>query len=185
MFTSQVVKGNRVKFPFGMRRYVFVYGLFLILALIVAGCSYYSKESYLKGFEEFIADVSQNHKSYDDKKWEKQTARYEKFTGEWYEKFKDDLTVAEKVTITSHKVKFNYFKKADQTSSAIQSLFDALKVDDIKEQLQYYIENDMQDEIQQFYNEARKAGKEVESTVTDILKDLEVNINELKKKYEK
>jgi hypothetical protein len=168
-----------------MRKNIFTYGLSFILILSITGCSYYSKESYLKGFEEFIADVSQNHKSYDDKKWEKQTARYEKFAGGWYEKFKDDFTAKEKITITSYKVKFNYFKKTDQVSSAIDSLLEAFDVDDIKEQLEYYVENDMQNEIQQFYNEAKKAGKEVESTVTDILEDLKVNMNELKKKYEK
>jgi hypothetical protein len=185
MFTVQVANSGLLKSPSGMKRYIYAGGFSFILALVIAGCSYYSKESYLKGFEEFITDVSQNHKSYDDKKWEKQTARYEKFTGEWYEKFKDDFTVTEKITVTGYKVKFHYFKKADQASSAINSLFNTLNVDEMKGQLQYYIENDMQDEIQQFYNEAKKAGKEVESTVTDILEDLKVNINELKKKYEK
>ncbi|MDR1222569.1 MAG: hypothetical protein LBL07_06780 [Tannerella sp.] len=168
-----------------MKKSLFANGLSFLLILSIAGCSCYSKERYLKDFEKFITDVSQNHKSYDDKKWEKQTARYEKFTGEYYEKFEDDFTLKEKITVTGYKVKFNYFKKADQASSAIQALFDALKVDDIKKQLEYYIENDMQDEIRQFYDEAKKAGKEVESTVTDLLEDLNVNLNELKRKYEK
>jgi hypothetical protein len=185
MFALQVVENSRLKSPSGMKKSLFTYGLSFILILSIAGCSYYSKESYLKGFEKFITDVSQNHKSYDDKTWEKQTARYEKFTGEWYKKFEDDFTVKEKVSITGYKIKFNYFKKTDQASSAINALFDALKVDDIKKQLEYYIENDMQDEIRQFYDEAKKAGEEVESTVTDILEDLKVNMNELKKKYEK
>jgi len=156
-------------------------GLFLILIFIVVGCSYYSKESYLKDFEKFITDVSQNYKSYDDKVWDKQTKRYEKFTGEWFEKFKSDFTLQENITITSYKVKFNYFK----SSTVIHSFLDTLKVDEIKKKAQYYIDNNMEGDLNQLYEEACKIGGVTEKTVTEILEDLHVNIENLKEKYEK
>ena len=63
-----------------------------LIAIIATSCSTpLNKESYLKKFDAFVSEVSENCKTYSDKDWEKKTEKYEKFSGEWYEKFKNDM----------------------------------------------------------------------------------------------
>jgi hypothetical protein len=179
MITPVINKECTSKLIYGKKLAVLLFSMLTILVFI-SSCAPMSKESYMKKYGVFITEISQKYKTYDNKEWNNKNEKYQKFSGEWYEKFKDDFTVKEKITLTSYQVKFNYYRTLTQSSNAIKELFDAMKVDEIKEQIQYYIDNNMQDDLQKFYDEARKAGKEIESTVSDILEDLEVNIEELK-----
>jgi len=154
----------------------------LFIAIMVFSCSTpLSKESYLKKFEAFTAKVSDKGESYSKKDWIKATERYEKFSGEWYEKFKDDFTWQEKLKITGLKTKFQYYRVLYQSTAAIKDLLNALNIKDIKEKIQYYINHNMENDLSQLYNEAIKAGGAAEKAVMEILKELQVNIEELKK----
>ena len=140
-----------------------------------------SKESYLKKYETFVSDVSENYESYTGKDWTKKTERYEKFSGEWYEKFKNDFTWQEKLKITGLETKFQYYRFLGQSSSTIKDLLKALNIKEIKEKVQYYIKNDMESDLNQLYEEARKAGGAAEKAVMGILKELQVDIEGLQK----
>ena len=86
-----------------MRKLVYI----SIIILLVVNCSTpLSKENYLEKFDAFISKVSENYKTYSAKDWEKKTEKFEKFSSEWYEKFKDDFIWQEKVKITINKTKF-------------------------------------------------------------------------------
>ena len=163
------------------RFYYFVCG---ILLLGVCSCSVpMTKESYLKRYEVFINDVSKNHKTFDDKDWTEATRKYEKFSNTWYEKFKDDFTIKEQVTLTGYQVKFHYYHAITHSTSAIKQFFEALKVDNIAARIQHYIEHDMHDGLKKLVDEANAVGKEVEQTIIDILTDLEVNPKEIQDQH--
>jgi len=101
------------------------------VAFLAASCSVpLSKESYLEKFDAFIVEVSENHKTYSGEEWKKKTEKFEKFSGEWYEKFKDDFTLQEKIKITANNAKFYYYKALNQSSSVIKELFDVLNIDE-------------------------------------------------------
>lgn len=154
----------------------------LIISMLVVSCSTpLSKEGYLEKFETFVSEVAEKHDTYSDKEWAKKTEKYEKFSGEWYEKFKNDFTWQEKLKITGFQTKFHYYKVLNQSSSAIKELLTALNFKEIKEKVQYYVKNDMEDDLNLLYEEARKAGGAAEKAVMEILKELQVNIEELQK----
>ena len=156
--------------------------LFAIVAIIfMASCSPMSKESYLEKYDDFVAEVSKNHQSYSEKDWKQATEKYEKFSGEWHEKFKDEFTIKDKIDIKANQAKWYYYNNLNDVTSTVKQLFESLDIKGMKKQAQYYIDNDMQSDLQKYYEEAVKAGKDAEKAITEILDELNVKIDELKK----
>jgi signal recognition particle GTPase len=154
-----------------------------VLALLIATSSCVkpmTKDSYLKEYGEFITEIAGNCKTFDEREWEKQLQKYRKFNGEWYDRFKNDFSIKEKLIITSYKTQFNYCRTVQYTSQSLKELFETLNISEIKNRIQYYIDNDMQDDIERFYREACKAGKDAEQTVTTALRELKINIEKWK-----
>ena len=162
----------------------YVLGLFIIVCLLESCSTPMSKEAYLEKYDAFIEDVSKNHNTYNEKDWEKATAKYDKFTGEWNNKFKEDFTIKEKTRLTGYQVKFNYYRTLEKATDKVKQLFESLNVNKIKEQIQFYIDNNMQDDLRQLIDGAEKVGEEAEKAVKKILKDLDVDVKEFDDKYE-
>ena len=163
--------------------YVFV---LLIVALILGSCGAPdTKKAYLEKFEAFVADVSRSCKTYSEKDWEKAVEKYEKYAGEWYDKFKDDFTIKDKFKITGYHAKFNYCRTLDKAVTDIQQLFESINVKKIKDQIQYYIDNDMDDGLKKLVEEAGKAGSEAKRAVDKVLDELDVDIKKLDEDKEK
>ena len=155
----------------------------LMVAIGAVSCTApFSKESYLKKFDNFVSEVSENHKAYSDKDWLKKTEKYEKFAGVWYDKFKDDLTLSERVKVTTYKAKFHYYSKFGRATSAFKDMLNALNVGEIKASVQSLVSNDLDMELKQLYEEARKAGKVAEETIREIFNEFQINIDELMKR---
>ena len=86
------------------------------IAVLATSCSVpLSKVSYMNKFDSFVSEVSENHKRYSDKDWEKKTKTYKKFSGKWYNKFKPDFTIKDEIAIKAYQVKFNYYRTLNQT----------------------------------------------------------------------
>jgi len=147
----------------------------------MAACSPMSKESYLKKYDAFISEVTAHYNSYDDKAWAKQSEQYEKFSGQWYDKFKEKFTLKEQIAVKANQVKWYYFRNLNNTAATVKQLLDTLDVQGMKKQVQYYIDNNMQSDLQTFYEEAQKRGKDAREAVTEILKELNVKTDELQK----
>ncbi|MDR2129747.1 MAG: hypothetical protein LBP56_01035 [Odoribacteraceae bacterium] len=151
-----------------------------VIACVVA-CSPMSKEAYLEKYNAFISEISEHHESYDDETWEKQSEKYEKFSGEWYDQFKEELTLKDQITVKANQAKWYYYRNLNEATSTIKHLLDALDVKGIKKQIQYYIDNDMQSDLQKFYEDAKKAGKDAVKAVTEILNELNVKMENIEK----
>ena len=147
--------------------------------ILMAACAPMSKEAYLKKYDAFIVEVSENGKSYDAEAWEKAAIQYEKFSGEWYNKFKEEMTLVEKLKVTKNQTQFYYYRNLSQGMSTAKEILKSLNIGEIKQQIRYYIDNNMESDLQKFYNDAVKAGKEAEEVVTKILNELNVKINVL------
>lgn len=82
--------------------------LFIIgcLVLIFCRCSM-NKDSYLKDFEKFITQTEKNCTTLSDPEWEKIQARFNDYTEKYYEQFKEELSVNEKISISILKSKFS------------------------------------------------------------------------------
>ena len=162
--------------------YLFV---LLVVAFVLGACDApQTKEAYMEKYEAFVDDVSKNCKEYSDKDWEKAVEKYEKFVGEWYNKFKDDFSTRENLKLAALKVRFNACRAFDKAASGIKQLFESINADKIKKQIQYYIDNDMDDDLKQLVEEAEKAGSEAKKAVEKILDELDVDIKNLDKESE-
>ena len=155
----------------------------LFFVFLMASCSTpLNKERYLKNFETFLSEVSENYKNYSDKDWKKETEKFEKFSGVWYEKFKDEFTWQEKLKIMSYQAKFQYYSALSQTSSFFDEMLKSLNVQEIKATVQHYINNGLVDDLNQLYKKATEAGAAAEKVITEILNELKINIEELQKR---
>ncbi|MDR1527822.1 MAG: hypothetical protein LBS46_09195 [Dysgonamonadaceae bacterium] len=152
-----------------------------VVVLCLAACAPMSKESYLEKYNAFVSEVSDNYKTYDDETWEKQTEKYRKFSDEWYNKFEDKFTLKEQIAIKANQVKWHYYRNLDEAIVTVRQLLDTLDEDEIKKQVQYYLDNNMHSDLQKFYEEVQKAGKDAQEAISEILKELDVEMDELQK----
>ena len=152
-----------------------------VIAVSLTACAPTNKESYMKNFDDFISEISNSYKLYTDTDWSKQAEKYDKLSTEWYEKFKNELSVKDEIAIKANQAKWYYYRNLNTVTGAIKQLFESLDIKGMKEQVQYYIDNDMQSDLQKFYEDAQKAGKDAKNAVAEILEELGVKIDELSK----
>lgn len=100
--------------------------LFALTLLVFVACAPTSKESYLEQYSKFVKEVSENASNYTEKDWVKQDKMYQKYSDEWYKKFQAEFTTSDKITLTSYKVKYSYYrglnKLGDWTIDVINSI---------------------------------------------------------------
>ncbi|MBR6309761.1 MAG: hypothetical protein IKR52_00980 [Paludibacteraceae bacterium] len=155
-----------------------------IILFSVASCAPLTKDKYMERYEAFISDVSENYKSYNYKDWNSKQKKYEKFSGKWYEKFKDKLTVRDEIAVKSYQARWMFYYNFSDVSRVIESILDNENVKVVKERIQFYIENDMKSDLQELYKKAVDAGEDVQNVVTEVLEDSGVDIEELKRNVE-
>jgi hypothetical protein len=86
---------------------------FLFLSILVFSlyaCGPSTKEAYLKKFESFIDDVSNERNNYTSEDWKEADKKYKQFNEELFDKFEDQLTFSEKATIYKYRVQYNAYK---------------------------------------------------------------------------
>lgn len=84
--------------------------ILLFVIVSISSCSPFSKESYLKSYEAFIEKVSEKGDNYTDEDWKDIDEDYKKFNEEWYNKFKDELSLTEKLTISKYSVQYTFYR---------------------------------------------------------------------------
>ena len=163
----------------------YLLGLFIVGSLLGSCGAPSTKEAYLEKYEAFVANVEKSFDEFSEKDWGKAAEEYEKFAGEWYNKFKDEFTTKENIKLAALKVRYNACRALDKTTTGIKELFESIDVNKIKKQIQYYIDNDMDDDLEKLIDEAKKAGSEAEKAVKKILDDLDVDTKGVKGKMDK
>lgn len=84
-------------------------GLFLISFFFIS-CGPLTKEAYLEDYAEFIQGVTERSSEFREKEWAEVEQDYNKFSVEWREKFQQELTLTEKMTLTRYEVQFNVIR---------------------------------------------------------------------------
>jgi len=151
----------------------------ILVTFAVISCRPFSKESYLEKYEKFISEISEQSAEYTEKEWLKADEKYKKFNEDWYDRFKEDLTWQEKLTITKYTVKYEYNRNK---TDAIDFYNNFLKGDlvKLKEKIMYYKENDMDDDIDSLIKQAKQLGDTSLIVVQDLIRDVEEEINKNK-----
>ena len=100
-----------------MKKNVYISTLFL--ALFITSCTLppMTKECYLNRFQLFIAEIADNHHQFTNVEWIRKTEQFERFTGEWFEKFEHELTTQERVRIVAFQTQFHFYRNLSRASS--------------------------------------------------------------------
>jgi hypothetical protein len=130
-----------------------------------------SKETYLGQYERFIDNVGKNCKNYNKKDWNYADQRYEKFSSEWYNLYRDEFTTADEIKVVSLAAKYQSYKGGD----LLYDFYDkVLKKDvrDLKKKIEYYIDNDMDEDLEKLKEGAKEIGDSTLKVVEDIIKEI-------------
>ena len=147
------------------------YLMLLVFCGLMYACVPMSKESYLGKYDGFIEKTQRQHTTYSVADWAESDQTFEKLNGIWYTKFENELTIKDHLQISKLKIKYNFFKLKCNS----KELFRALGFDDyqdMKKQLNYYLQNDMDQDVQAVIDQAKIMGGSVFKKVDNILKDL-------------
>ena len=143
----------------------------ILLALLLSSCSPQTKESYLEDYEAFVNQVDKENKDYTDEDWKEIEEEYEKYNGEWYNKFEDEFTWKEELVLTKYQFQFNLMRlKYD--SEDIGNLFNKEDYTELKKQLKYYTENKMDSDIAFIMEQAAEMGTAYAELVDSLLTNL-------------
>jgi membrane-associated HD superfamily phosphohydrolase len=144
--------------------------LIIISIFTFSACTPMTKEQYIEDYDDFIAEVSANHSDYTQKDWHEIDKKFEKFDNEWHSKFKEDFTVKDRIKLNGYKLRYNSMKLKKQFFKASEMSYDI-----IKKEIEYYIENDLNEDLEQMQQEASKLSDTLVDMMDDIIKELQEN----------
>lgn len=146
----------------------------LFFFALVISCSPQSKESYLENYKEFMSNISDENNEYTEEDWIEMDGEYEKYSVELYEQYQDDLTLQEQILLTKYTIQYK-LARFKEDSSVLMDLFNEKDYHKLKEQIKYYSDNDMDEDIKTLVKEADEIGMEASKALDDILKELKIN----------
>ena len=147
----------------------------LLLILSLSSCGPQTKEAYLEDYKEFIAHVSEKGAQFSENDWTEANGDYREFSEEWYEKFRDEFTVKESAILWMHGKQYKFYRARYQATN----MFSRFMQDDypeLKKQMEYYVENDMEDDLNALMEEAKETGDSAVVMMQEILDELEVEL---------
>lgn len=159
--------------------------------MMLVSCAPMSKESYMKRYEAFMEEVAANYSTYTPEQWADKTEEFDRLSGEWYRKYKAEMSFREKVVVGAYQVKYAYYYSLSEAEGVVKSFTEDEQLQEWKEQAKEYINNDMEDDLKDLMDEVSKAGVEAQRFIEDIADELEANsediqemIDDASKKFE-
>lgn len=138
--------------------------MLFVVAIAIVSCAPSTKEAYIEEYKEFIREVSDDWKKYDESDWERAGNKNEKFSGDWYNEFSDELTKKEKTHIAAYNAKFKMLRVAGKSKNAVNKAVKELSNDNEVDELA--------DDIQDVGKEIEKAGSNILDEIEDFFDDL-------------
>lgn len=155
-----------------MKNKILISLIILSSVLGIASCmAPVNKDTYLERFTRFVDNVRQNYRNYNAEDWEYADKRFNKFSKEWHDQFRDDLSIQEELKVGGLIVQYNSYK----STAKIKNFYnDELKedVDKLKEEIQYYIDNDMDEDLEKLKEGAREIGDSTLRAVEEIIRKI-------------
>lgn len=154
------------------------YFIGLLFIIIFFSCTNMTKESYLDNFQTFINEVRDDKSSYSEKDWQEADKQYNNYTVALYEKFRKELFIEDELIITRCKASYNLYRFTDKSEGVFSELLgSALQItknakDALKETVEYYIENDMDEDLGFLIEQSKKAGGKISETMNEVLREL-------------
>ncbi len=147
--------------------------LFVLTIVFISSCSTpLTKESYLERYAEFISELENKSMNYTQEDWALADRKYADFSGVWYQKFKDELTWKEELRISRYQLEYNILNAGNSFKKLLNNI-DADDIDSLKEKIQYYIDNNMEEDLEYIRQQAKILGEEILKMVDRIIDEYE------------
>ncbi len=147
----------------------------VVLSVVMLSCSPQSKESYLHDYKDFITEVKTSKLSPEE--WKEADKKFQKYRGEWYNKFKQELTWKDEIILKKYEFEYNLIRAKESTEDILDELFDK-DAKKLKKQLKFYSENGMQEDIKFLVKQAEEAGDAAEETLKEIFEELNLKMED-------
>jgi hypothetical protein len=144
----------------------------IIILTMAFSCAPTTKEKYMADYKRFVDEVAANYKSFTPDDWRKANETFEQFNNEWYNKFKHEFSIEDKFRITGYQVKYNAVKAGNEMGKFYDQYLKN-DVDELRAKIKYYVDNDMDEDLKKFTEEAKKISKELEEEVRRIVREFE------------
>jgi hypothetical protein len=144
----------------------------VLLLFLVSSCTIpSSKESYLTNFERFIRNVEKNAEKFTSRDWNWSNKRFSKYSHEWYDKFKHDMNLNEKIKVTELKSRYLSVKAKIYSGSILN---EELKKDVEKagKEIKKYLDENLEKDIREISKGAKEIGDSAVKVMEDILKEI-------------
>lgn len=103
--------------------------LALVFSLVFVSCNAVppmTKGMYISQYESFIENVKANSETYDAKTWEAKNEEYRKYSREYYEQYKSELTEEERNTVMELKLRYFEMKAKKKGKDFLNTIEDAI-----------------------------------------------------------
>jgi hypothetical protein len=127
-----------------------------------------SSESYLKNFSRFVDDVEKNGEKFSLSDWQYANKRFGKYTGEWYGKFSDELTIDQQSEVSSLKIRYLTERGKNRFARFFKNEL-GKDLDRIKEDAEHYLKKELPQDMQELSRGAREIGDSAKKVMQDII----------------
>lgn len=145
-----------------------------VLTLIFS-CKPWSKEAYFEDFKSFMEEVRKNHDHYTEEDWREADEKYDKFSGEWYDDWEDEMTLKEKMIVSGYDGEYYLYKGLDKGKEMMQKVFSEENIQEIKRQLKEFKEQNLDEGIKEIQKQAEEIGEEAVKQINEIFKELNID----------
>ncbi|MDX9770449.1 MAG: hypothetical protein RBT19_08800 [Tenuifilaceae bacterium] len=146
-------------------------GQVIILLALFSSCSPQTKQQYLKQYKEFVDEVTDNARHYTEADWQQANERYSLFNNQYYSRFKDELTLEDKLQVTGYRMQFNAAKAGVEIDRFYQQYLKN-DLDNLRENLKHYVENQMEDDVARVLDEAKRISNELYRELKKLVDEL-------------
>lgn len=127
-------------------------------------------------YEAFIEEVQEDHKAYSADDWKEKDEQFEQYAEDWANKFEEELTLTDQLKVAKHAITYAVLSAKQQTGGILREILEDDDIQDLRKELKYYADNEMDEDIEKIVEEAGKLGEEASKAVEEILKELDVEI---------
>jgi hypothetical protein len=143
-----------------------------LVMLVVSSCVIpVSKERYLANFERFVNNVEKNSKDFKRKDWRWADKRYRLYSDNWYEKFREELTLKEQLQIAGMKIRYMALKEGSKMRRIVDEKL-AEDIEKLGEDMGKYFDENLERDVDRLTKGAREIGDSAVKVVEDILKEI-------------
>lgn len=145
--------------------------------LLVSSCMVpTSKETYINRFEKFVERIEKEHEKYESKDWKWADSQFEKFSEEWYDIYREELSLREKLQVQTLVIRYETLRGRDKTEKRIREY---LKEDakELREKVEEYLQEDADEDLEKLKQGMKEIGDSAVKVFEDIVKSLDEKLD--------